>query len=144
MKLDPRQSHYVLQTLLAQRKVGARHVQAILKDWRKEIAALRERLATLEELGVRGAEKAGRRVAVKAGRVEAPVKRRLSPKVRALRRQQGQYMGLVRRLKAGQKARVRAVREKRGLPAAIKLALTLGLGMMPRGEVGLIFASLGR
>ena len=50
----------------------------------------------------------------------------LSPKVRALRRQQGQYMGLVRRLKAGQKARVRAVREKKGLPAAIRLALTLG------------------
>ena len=68
MKLDPRQSHYVLQTLLAQRKVGARHVEAILEDWRKEIAALRERLATLEELGVRGVEKAGRRVAVKAGR----------------------------------------------------------------------------
>jgi hypothetical protein len=63
---------------------------------------------------------------VKAGRVEARVKRRLSPKVRALRRQQGQYMGLVRRLKAGQKARVRAVREKKGLPAAIKLALSLG------------------
>ena len=126
MKLDPRQSHYVLQTLLAQRKVGARHVQAILKDWRKEIAALRERLATLEELGVRGAEKAGRRLAVKAGRVEARIQRRLSPKVRALRRQQGQYMGLVRRLKAGQKARVRAVRQKKGLPAAIKLALSLG------------------
>ena len=101
MKLDPRQSHYVLQALLAQRKVGARHVQAILKDWRKEIAALRERLATLEELG-------------------------LSPKVRALRRQQGRYMGLVRRLNAGQKARVSAMREKKGLPAAIRLALSLG------------------
>ena len=126
MKLDPRQSHYVLQALLAQRKVGARHVQAILKDWRKEIAALRERLATLEELGVRGAEKAGRRVAVKAARVEARVKRRLSPKVRALRRQQGRYMGLVRRLNAGQKARVSAMREKKGLPAAIRLALSLG------------------
>jgi len=126
MKLDPRQSHYVLQALLAQRKVGARHVQAILEDWRKEIAALRKRLATLEDLGVRGVEKAGRRVAVKAGLAEARVKRRLSPKVRALRRQQGQYMGLVRRLKAGQKARVRAVREKKGLPAAIRLALSLG------------------
>ena len=126
MKLDPRQSHYVLQTLLAQRKIAARHVQAILADWQKEIAALRERLATLEDLGVRGAKKAGRRVAAKAGRAEARVKRRLSPKVRALRRQQGQYMGLVRRLKAGQKARVRAVREKKGLPAAIRLALSLG------------------
>jgi hypothetical protein len=126
MKLDPRQSHYVLQTLLAQRKVGARHVRAILKDWQKEIAALRERLATLEDLGVRGVEKAGRRVAAQAGRTGARVQRRLSPRVRALRRQQGQYMGLVRRLKAGQKARVRAMREKKGLPAAIRLALTLG------------------
>ena len=126
MKLDPRQSHYVLQTLLAQRKVGARHVQAILKDWKKEIAALRERLATLEELGVRGVERAGRRVAAGAVRAEARVKRRLSPKVRALRRQQGQYMGLVRRLKVAEKARVRAVREKKGLPAAIRLALSLG------------------
>ena len=35
-------------------------------------------------------------------------------------------MGLVRRLEADQKARVRAVREKKGLPAAIKLALSLG------------------
>lgn len=126
MKLDPRQSHYVLQTLLAQRKVAARHVRAILEDWQKEIAALRERLATLEELGVRGVEKAGRRAAAGAGRAEARVKRRLSPKVRALRRQQGQYMGLVRRLKAAEKARVRAVREKKGLPAAIRLALSLG------------------
>ena len=126
MKLDPRQSHYVLETLLAQRKVGARHVRAILKDWQKEVAALRERLATLEDLGVRGAEKAGRRVAAGAARAQVKVKRRLSPRVRALRRQQGQYMGLVRRLKAGQKARVRAVREKKGLPAAIRLALSLG------------------
>jgi hypothetical protein len=126
MKLDPRQSHYVLETLLAQRKVGAKHVQAILKDWQKEVAALRERLATLEDLGVRSVEKAGRRVAAGAGRVEVRVKRRLSPKVRALRRQQGRYMGLVRRLKAAEKARVRALREKKGLPAAIRLALSLG------------------
>jgi len=126
MKLDPRQSHYVLQTLIAQRRVGERHVQAILEDWRKEIAALRERLASLEEIGVRGVEKAGRRVAAKAGRAEARVKRRLSPKVRALRRQQGRYMGLVRRLNAGQKARVSAVRQKKGLPAAIRMALSLG------------------
>ena len=126
MKLDPRQSHYVLQALLAQRKVGARHVRAILEEWRKEIAALRQRLATLEELGVRGAEKAGRRVAVKAGRAEARVQRRLSPKVRALRRQQGQYMGLVRRLKPGQKAtRARRAREKGPRRPPFELALSL-------------------
>ena len=126
MKLDARQSHYVLQTLLARGKVGARHVKEILRDWQKEIAALRERLATLEELGGRGAAKAGRKA--KAARktvAKARVKRRLSPRVLALRRQQGRYMGLVRRMKEAEKARVRAVREKKGLPAAIRLALSL-------------------
>ena len=135
MKLDPRQSHYVLQALLARRRVAARHVKEILRDWKKEIAVLRERLATLEELGG-GAARAVRQVAAKAGKTaaksarggaaKAPVKRRLSPKVRALRRQQGQYMGLVRRMTEAEKARVRAVREKNGLPAAIRLALSLG------------------
>src|ERR1700693_5987620 len=107
MKLDPRQSHYVLQTLLARRKVGAPHVKEILRDWQKQIAALRERLATLEELGGRGAAKAGRKVAAKAARktvAKARVKRRLSPRVLALRRQQGRYMGLLRRMKEAEKA----------------------------------------
>jgi hypothetical protein len=44
----------------------------------------------------------------------------------ALRRQQGRYMGLVRRLTEAEKARVRGLREKKGLPAAIRLALSLG------------------
>jgi hypothetical protein len=128
MKLDPRQSHYVLQTLIARRKVATRHVKEILRDWQKEIAALRKRLATLEQLGVRSAGRAGRRVAraVRGAAAKPPAKRRLSPRVRALRRQQGQYMGLVRRLKDADKARVRAVREKKGLPAAIRLALSIG------------------
>jgi hypothetical protein len=129
MKLDPRQSHYVLQTLLARRKVVARHVKEILRDWQKEIAALRERLAMLEELGGRTAAKAGRKVAAKgAGKTtaKARVRRPLSPRVRALRRQQGRYMGLVRRLTEAEKARVRGLREKKGLPAAIRLALSLG------------------
>jgi len=135
MKLDPRQSHYVLQALLAQGKVGARHIKQVLRDWQKEIAALRQRLATLEELGGRSVARTGRRIAKAARRTakaargvaaKPPVKRRLSPRVRALRRQQGQYMGLVRRLSQAQKASVRAVREKKGLPAAIRVALSLG------------------
>jgi hypothetical protein len=129
MKLDPRQSHYVLQTLLARRKVVARHVRQILRDWKKEIAALRDRLATLEELGGRTATKAGRLTVAKAAgktAAKARAKRRLSPRVLALRRQQGRYMGLVRRLTEAEKARVRGLREKKGLPAAIRLALSLG------------------
>jgi hypothetical protein len=122
MKLDPRESHYVLQALLSKRKVAARHVREILRDRDREVVSLRRRLTELEELGSRAVAKAAGEVS----RTVARVRRRLSPKVRALRRQQGQYMGLVRRLKPAQKARVRAIREKKGLPAAIRLALTLG------------------
>lgn len=128
MKLDPRQSHYVLQALLAQRTVGARHIKQILRGRQKEIAALRERLATLEELGGRSVAGTGRRTtkATRGVAAKAPVKHRLSPRVRSLRRQQGRYMGLVRRLPEAQKASVRTVREKKGLPAAIRVALSLG------------------
>jgi hypothetical protein len=50
----------------------------------------------------------------------------MSPKVRALRRLQGKYMGYVRRLKPAEKARVRSVREKQGMEIAIRLAQSLG------------------
>jgi hypothetical protein len=128
MKLDPRQSHYVLQALLAQRKVGARHIKQILRGRQKEIAALRERLATLEGLGGRSVAGTGRRTAraARGAAAKAPVKHRLSPRVRSLRRQQGRYMGLVRRLTEAQRASVRTVLEKKGLPAAIRVALSLG------------------
>ena len=122
MKLDAREAHYVLHALIARRRIAERHVRDILKEREREIAALRRRLSELEQLGSRATAEATAKAARTAGRVH----RRLSPKVRALRRKQGQYMGLVRRLKASEKARVRALREKKGLPAAIRLALSLG------------------
>ena len=51
---------------------------------------------------------------------------KMSPRVRALRKLQGKYMGYVRRLKAAEKARVRSVREKQGMASAIRLAKSLG------------------
>ena len=119
MKLDAREAHYVLETLIARRRIAERHVRAILNDREKEIAALRRRLGELERLGAQATVAAVTKAASR-------VRRRLSPKVRALRRQQGQYMGLVRRLKAAEKARVSALREKKGLPAAIRLARSMG------------------
>jgi hypothetical protein len=122
LKIDARQAHYVLQALVERRKVAARHIREILRDREKEIAALKRRLEALEAGGARA-------LAAAAGRVSAAVRpvrrRRLSPKVRALRRQQGEYMGLVRRLKPAEKTRVRAVREKKGLAAAIRAARAL-------------------
>jgi hypothetical protein len=125
MNLTPAQAQYILDTLLDSGKLRAKQVRAVLKDRRKEMATLRQRLAALERLdgasprgGVGGTRRtrSARKPRVRTRRA------RLSPKTLALRRQQGRYMGFVRRLKATEKARVRAVREKQGMEAAIRLA----------------------
>ncbi|HEY3122690.1 MAG TPA: hypothetical protein VGK70_01335 [Thermoanaerobaculia bacterium] len=122
--MTPAESHYVLQSLLSQGRLRKNQVQAVLKGRTKEIAHLRERLAALEGMPGGRSRRGGRRKATAARAVR---RRRvaISPKVRALRRLQGKYMGYVRRLKPAEKARVRAVREKEGMQAAIRLAASL-------------------
>ena len=124
MTLTPNQSHYVLNALISRGRIRQTQVLAVLRERKQEIANLRERLATLERLdGERSPRGAS------AGRAPAaPAKRRsprMTPKVRALRRLQGKYMGYVRRLKPAEKARVRVVREKQGMQAAIRMAASL-------------------
>jgi hypothetical protein len=124
MKTTPAESHYVLQSLLSRGRIRKNQVQAVLNGRAKEIADLRERLANLEGMGGSGSRRGGRR----ASAPSRPKRKRrvaISPKVRALRRLQGKYMGYVRRLKPAEKARVRAVREKEGMQAAIRLAASL-------------------
>ena len=129
-RLTPDQAQYVLSTLLAQRKLRQSQIDHALRNRESEIRSLRERLASLEGMsdgsgassGRRG--RRGRRGA--ASSASRPVRRRkMSPRVRALRRQQGKYMGFVRGLKPAEKARVRSVREKKGMAAAIQLASSL-------------------
>jgi hypothetical protein len=130
MKLTPSQSHYVLGILVSEGRVRENHVRKALKGRDEEIRTLRERLASLEQLSSGDGRAPKGRRARRRGRPRAAAKRvrraPLSPKVRALRRLQGKYMGYVRRLKPAEKARVRSVREKQGMEAAIKLAQSLG------------------
>jgi hypothetical protein len=120
-KMTPEQSHYVLQALVARRRIRPTEIEQTLRHRDLEIRELRERLASLVALGhPRSRARAARRK-------PAPRRRRnLSPQVRALRRLQGRYMGFVRRLNAAGKARVKSVREKQGIEAAIRLASSLG------------------
>ena len=128
-KLSPNESHYVLNSLLSQGRLRQSQVDKTLRGREQEIRSLREQLATLESLSRPGR---GRRAGRPAGRGRAkPARRRrakrpMSPRVLALRKLQGKYMGLVRGLKPAEKARVRAVREKQGMGAAIQLAASLG------------------
>ncbi len=127
MNLTPNQSHYVLGTLLSQGKVRVSQVQKALRARFEEIRSLRERLASLESLYDKGGRFPMRRARRRRGREAAPAPRRrkMSRRVRALRRLQGKYMGFVRRLNAAEKARVRSVREKQGIGPSIRLASSL-------------------
>ena len=73
----------------------------------------------LRRLGplVRAAEKAAKRSAKTPRRTL-----RLSPARRRTLKLQGSYMGYMRQLKPKQKARVKAVKEQKGFPAAIAVA----------------------
>ncbi len=126
--MTPDQAHYVLRTLMSQGKLRASQIAQALRNRDQEIRTLRERLASLESLsGGRGSAGTlrGRRASGSAGSAPARRQRKMSPKVRALRRLQGRYMGLVRGLKPAEKARVRSVREKEGMKPAIRLASSL-------------------
>jgi len=136
-RLTPDQAHYVLTTLVAQRKLRQSQIDQALRNRDNEIRSLRERLASLEGMsdgassssahrGGRGRGRGGRSGSASSAPSRPIRRRKMSPKVRALRRLQGKYMGFVRGLKPAEKARVRAVREKQGMGAAIQLASSLG------------------
>jgi hypothetical protein len=125
MQLTPSQAQYALQRLMSQGRIREAQVRAVLNGRSQEIAALRAQLAALEGIDGGGTRRGTRGT---SGGKRTPARRRrvaISPKVRALRRLQGKYMGYVRRLKPAAKARVRAVREKQGMLAAIRLASSL-------------------
>lgn len=130
MKLSPNQSHYALGVLMSQGKIRSAQVEKALKGREEEIRSLRERLAALEQISPAAPARARRRRG-RPGRAVLKFRKsirqiQMSPRVRALRQLQGKYMGYVRRLKPADKARVRSVREKQDIEAAIRLAKSLG------------------
>jgi hypothetical protein len=130
MKLSPNQSHYALGVLMSQGKIRAAQVEKALNGREEEIRSLRERLAALEQISPAAPARARRRRG-RPGRAVLKFRKsirqiQMSPRVRALRQLQGKYMGYVRRLKPADKARVRSVREKQDIEAAIRLAKSLG------------------
>jgi hypothetical protein len=129
MKFSPSQAHYALSVLMSQGKLRVAHIRKALKNREQEIRGLRERLAALEQFSpgapsARGPRRPGR--PARAAGKKRTRRMTMSPRVRALRKLQGKYMGYVRRLKPAEKARVRALREKQGMEAAIRLARSLG------------------
>ncbi len=112
----------VLHILIAEGKLTAKHVSDALKRREELIHDLRERLAALEQGAVSAVERAGRRV---ARTVTRTAKRRMSPARSAALKLHGRYLGHIRTLPKASKAKVKAIREKSGVHAAINAAKKL-------------------
>ena len=129
LALTAQQAQAALAVLIQEGKLRAGEVQKALKRRDHLIRALRAKLGALEA----GVVRAGRRV-LKDGffpmdRTARPAKPkvarrkpRISAATRKLYQQQGRYMAALRNLTKEQRVKVKAIREKSGVRAAIAAA----------------------
>jgi hypothetical protein len=110
---------HVIHILITDGKLAAKDVTQALKRREEMIHELRQRLIALEQGAVSAIEKTARNVAQKVGR---KAKRRMSPARRAALKLHGRYMGHIRTLSKVDRARIKALREKSGVRAAIAAA----------------------
>lgn len=126
-RISAEQARQALHVLVAEGRLAAAEVSRALARREHLVRDLRARLASLGE-GASGA--IGRAVAEAA----SPARRRAAKKTarraitaaqRAARQAQGQYLGAIRRLSKASRAKVREIRKKEGVKAAIAAAKKL-------------------
>jgi len=118
LSLFPDRAAQALSILIDEGKLKMQDVARALRRREKMVRELRERLASLGE-EISGAVRTVRRRAQTKARRPAKT---ISKAQRAARQAQGRYLGAIRRLPAEARARVKAIRQKAGVRAAIAAA----------------------
>lgn len=127
LALSGEHARQALAILVQEGKLKASEVKKALQRRDRLVRALRASLAALES----GAVSAGRRLngssplarkARTAKRKVARRTRRISAATRKIYQQQGRYMAAVRQLPKAVRAKIKAIREKSGVRAAIAAA----------------------
>jgi hypothetical protein len=121
LKLTAERAAHALHVLISEGKLATTDVAHALRRRAVMIADLRERLAALEGGVVSGIAQARKAVTRKPERK----KPRLSAATRAKYRWQGKYLSAMRPLSKQNRAKVRAIRAKSGVKAAIQKAKKL-------------------
>jgi hypothetical protein len=134
LSLSADDARRALNVMISEGKLAARDVVRALERRQKLIKEIRERLAALGESGIDLVSKVARDVrpilakrgrrAAKAGRRGA--RRVISAATRAKYQAQGRYMAAVRSLSKPMRAKVKKIREKSGVDAAVRTALAMG------------------
>lgn len=120
--LTPARAAQALSVLIHEGKIKFQDVTLALQRREAMIRDLRKRLLALEE-GVAGAasgitRRRGRKAASRARKVVRRAKP-ISKAQRAVRQAQGRYLGAIRQLPKASRARIKALRSKSGVRAAI-------------------------
>ncbi|HEU4521110.1 MAG TPA: hypothetical protein VFT12_03845 [Thermoanaerobaculia bacterium] len=122
-RLNPGQAAYVLERMVADRRISARDVSRYVSEMQREISELENRLMSLRQASSSSSTASSRgrgsRAAAKAG--ATPRRRsRVSAEQAASRKIQGRYLGLIRQIPASRRAHFQKVAKDRGREAAIK------------------------
>jgi hypothetical protein len=108
--LSPAEAIYVIERLIADRRITAAQVATIQAEREVEIQQLEERLAMLRGDGKRGRPGRGRAVSAS----------KLSPETQASQRLQGIYLNLIRRVPEAERGRFKQMAQTKGREAAVK------------------------
>ena len=122
------QAALALNVLIADGKIAARDVANALERREQLIRNLRQRLVALEHGPVSAVERTGTRAARKVTRKP---KRKMSIARRDALRVHGRYLGHIRTLPKKAKARIRGIREAKGVHAAIEAARQMANPVAP-------------
>jgi methionine synthase I (cobalamin-dependent) len=107
-------------------KKSLRAIERAFADIERHIDKIAKRARVAAREAARNAGRSGRRTGRWVGVLGKPRRPlKITPKRRVQLKLQGAYMGYMRQLKPAQKARVKAVKAKRGFDAAIRVARML-------------------
>jgi hypothetical protein len=128
LALSGHQAQAALAVLVHDGKLAAGEVQKALKRHRHLVSDLRAKLAALEEGAAKRLFKGSLHITRKARTVTRKLPRRkprISAATRKIYQQQGRYLAALRPLPKQARAKIKALREKSGVRAAIAAAKQL-------------------
>jgi len=118
MDITPGRALFVLERLIADKRVTRSEVNRLARDVDREIASLERRLAILRERPLVGSARA------------AAGKRQVSQATAASRRLQGRYLGLIRQIPAAHRGKFKKIAAAKGREEAVR-ALQKDLASRP-------------
>lgn len=120
--VTPGQAQWIVEKMISERRISAADVRGLLADMGREIADLEHRLDALREIG-------GTTPSASTKPREAARARRMTKRTRGTKRSSSHARGIVgtltvllRSIPPAQHAAIQAIREKKGIRAAIKAA----------------------